>query len=412
MICYNCGWQNPGGRDRCEKCGEVLRGGEPFENEYGEEGEPDEEYVAGKEMDVSDEPEWETGEVTRSGVTGGFEEKEKVGEGPDFLREEEMFYYKYALKRRLNRDVLGEVWLATDIDTEQKVALRITTSPNSADRDRAKEEFLLLRSLHHRHIVRPDFFGVYKDLPFYVMPYYEGGCASQLLGRVHIATVRQFLRDVASGLACLHARGIVHGDVRPDHVLIDDEGRFILCGFGCSMNKNAVMHRNGSVEGSLAYMSPELFGSQPSNDTPRDIWALGVSLYELITGKLPFDGMGGRMQKQGAEVSANFHSYLKVSERHDRENYIKEEDCIMALSYFYFQCMDENPLARIKAEELCFWEGLKSFIRSICGNMGWLNPMAGLLLIIFTIRLIISGLDVSLVLARSGVVTLSIDPFF
>lgn len=361
MICYNCGWQNPAGWSICEKCGELLRSDQSTEDVY-EENEGDEfisedTFQSAENQDESkadgSQEQWIAGEVK--------EEEDDQSNNFDFLCEYELFYNKYLLKKLLSNGVSSQVWMATDTDMDQEVALKVITSPIRVACERLKEEFLLLRSFSNRHLVHPDFFGIYKDLPFYVMPYYAGGDASQFVGNVKEATIRQFLRDVANGLAYLHARGIVHGGVKPEHVLIDGEGRFVLCGFSCSRGRSerTFKHKDSQMETDYNFMAPEIFGSHPVFETPMDIWALGISLQQMMIGKLPFDGIGILEQSEwDIEYFAIFSSQ-EPTEQPQRRNRLKEYDDWLYFKHICELCLDEDTLSRITANEICFWEGLK-----------------------------------------------------
>lgn len=361
MICYNCGWQKPAGWSICEKCGEILKNDQSTEDIY-EENEGAENILEDISSGAENREGSKTGDRQEQWIAGDVKDKaDDQSHNFDFLCESELFYNKYLLRKLLSNGVSSQVWMAADMDTDQEVALKVITSPFREECGRLKEEFLLLRSFSHRHIVHPDFFGIYKDLPFYVMPYYAGGDASQYVGNVKETTIRQFLGDVAQGLACFHARGIVHGDVKPEHVLIDGEGRFVLCGFGCSRGRDerTFTHKDSQMETDYNHRAPEAFNSHPILDTRSDIWALGISLQQMIIGKLPFNRIGILEQ---SEWELKFFALLSSPEQkeyRDRRNRLKELDDWLYFKHICERCLDENPLSRITANELCFWVGLK-----------------------------------------------------
>ena len=98
---------------------------------------------------------------------------------------------------------------------------------------------------------------------------------------------------------------VIHQDIKPDNILLDDSGRYLITDFGISKKIRSTMCKQSDRTigfGAIAYMAPERFGSDSVPIKSSDIWSLGVSIYELATGELPFDGLGGGMQKNGAEI--------------------------------------------------------------------------------------------------------------
>ena len=117
----------------------------------------------------------------------------------------------------------------------------------------------------------------------------------------------EFIHDVASGLAYLHSQTppIIHQDIKPDNILIARNGEFVITDFGISQQARSTLRRSSmhlSSAGSVAYMGPERFSKQYNSVKASDVWSLGVTIYELAVGELPFCGMGGSMQKQGADI--------------------------------------------------------------------------------------------------------------
>ena len=116
----------------------------------------------------------------------------------------------------------------------------------------------------------------------------------------------KFIRDVAAGLAFLHDQKppIIHQDIKPDNILILRNGNYVISDFGISKQLKSSMRKSAHLNsaGAVAYMGPERFSKQYHAVKASDIWSLGVTIYELIVDDLPFCGMGGSMQKQGADI--------------------------------------------------------------------------------------------------------------
>lgn len=215
----------------------------------------------------------------------------------------------YILEEYKGSGSYGEVWLARDIFSDMKVALKVYISLDTRGLDEFKEEYRVAYGLSHENLLTTSYFDVWEQRPFLVMKYCSNGSAANLAGKISDETVIwRFIRDVAAGLACLHnlePDPIIHQDIKPDNILIDEQGRFIITDFGISKKVRSTMRRqsNRAIKaGAVAYMGPERFVKDPVLIKASDIWSLGASIYELATGELPFCGMGGGMLLNNAEL--------------------------------------------------------------------------------------------------------------
>lgn len=213
---------------------------------------------------------------------------------------------RYTLKEYKGRGSFGEVWLAHDNVLGIDVALKIYISLDQRGVDEFKSEYTTTLGLSHPYLLTASFFDVWDNRPFLVMKFCENGSSSGIVGKATELQVWQFLHDVADGLAYLHdlAEPIIHQDIKPDNILIDGENKFVITDFGISKRVRATMRKQSKRAvgaGATAYMGPERFGEDSSPVKASDIWSLGISAYELVTGELPFSGMGGGMQRNGAE---------------------------------------------------------------------------------------------------------------
>ncbi|MDR1380855.1 MAG: serine/threonine protein kinase [Tannerella sp.] len=214
------------------------------------------------------------------------------------------------MQRILGRGGFSEVWLADDIMTSTKVALKFYAPSGGLDDEGIKvfiHEFALLFNLNHSNLLKPSHYDHYEKMPYLVLAYCENGSAQKLIDRIDERNAWRFLRDVSEGLHYLHSSNppILHQDIKPDNILIDRNGRFVITDFGISIQIRRTLRKATTVAttgGTLAYMAPERFGSNPDPVKASDVYSLGATMFELLTGNVPFGEYGGLLQKNGAEI--------------------------------------------------------------------------------------------------------------
>lgn len=227
---------------------------------------------------------------------------------------------RYVLIKKIGEGSFGEVWVAEDTFVGIDVAIKVFMAFDPKSLEDFKEEFRITFDLHHENLLGGMSYDVWERRPFIVMEYCPNGSAGNLAGEVDEKTIWRFIRDVAHGLAYLHGHQpepIIHRDIKPDNILIRTSGNFAITDFGLSKKTRATMRRmsgRAPSNGSPAYMGPELYVTQVGSSDPSrrnvspspvkatDIWALGVTVYELATGDLPFCGRGGEMLNAHAEI--------------------------------------------------------------------------------------------------------------
>lgn len=216
---------------------------------------------------------------------------------------------RYVLNQFIGSGSFGEVWLARDNQTELDVAIKIYVAMDSQGLSDFKKEFQLSFNLNHTNLLHANYLGVspQDNRPYLVMPYCPEGSVSKCAGKMDESQMWKFIHDVASGLAYLHEQRppIIHQDIKPDNILMLKNGNYVISDFGISKQlkktlTKSVSHMNSA--GAIAYMGPERFSKQYQAVKASDIWSLGVTIYELIMCDMPFCGMGGSMQKQGADI--------------------------------------------------------------------------------------------------------------
>lgn len=224
------------------------------------------------------------------------------------LKEGEVINGRYRLVKDRGRGTFGEVWQAWDDILDMEVAIKIYIALDSRGIDEFKSEYRTTFSLTHPNLLHASYFDVVEKRPYLVMPYCPDS-ADKLVGKVSEEEVWHFIKDVSSGLAYLHSKNIIHRDIKPDNILRDGEGNFLISDFGVSVKMRSTLRRNSvrelsdsAAQGTIGYMGPEMFTTNPSAVKATDIWALGASLFEMLQGELPFFGQGGGMQMFGAEI--------------------------------------------------------------------------------------------------------------
>jgi formylglycine-generating enzyme required for sulfatase activity len=219
------------------------------------------------------------------------------GERP--AADQQIFAGRFALIRFLGRGGMGQVWLAHDRRLNDEVALKFLPPEVHADPsalDDLRRETARSRKLTHPGIIRiHDLHEAANEAPFIAMEYVDGATLAALrLQRHHRCFswdyVRPLLNQLCAALDYAHAEHVIHRDLKPANVMLDGRGRLKLADFGIAANISDSVsrisgHRPGS--GTLAYMSPQqLTGKRP--EVTDDIYSLGATLYELLTGQLPF----------------------------------------------------------------------------------------------------------------------------
>lgn len=206
---------------------------------------------------------------------------------------------KYDIIRLLGRGGGGAVYLAREQAIERLVAIKVLP-PESAEApdvaERFKREAKTAAKLSHPNIVPLYTFGEADGLLYFVMGYVPGESLGDRLRRVDRLpeeSARRVLSDIAGALDYAHRQGVVHRDLKPDNVLIDDDtGRAMLTDFGIARTvaSGHTLTEVGSVVGTPHYMSPEQAAGERSLDGRSDIFPLGVIGYSMLTGRLPFEG--------------------------------------------------------------------------------------------------------------------------
>ena len=262
------------------------------------------------------------------------------------LEVDSKFAGRYILKKQLGRGGFSEVWLAQDSMSGLYVAVKIYAPYGGLDANDASvfgDEFSLVFNINHTNLLKPTYYDSFEGSPYLILPFCSNGSATKLMGKIDERTLVNLIHDVAAGLAYLHSQEppVIHQDIKPDNILINDHGDFVITDFGISTKIRSTLRKSASnknfTSGTIAYMGAERFSAHPMPVKASDIWSLGATAFELAEGYPPFGEIGGGMQKNGAEIpemTANISQEVK--------------DLIRA-------CLAQEPWSRPTAAKLVEW---------------------------------------------------------
>lgn len=203
----------------------------------------------------------------------------------------------YQIDRRLGRGGMGEVYMAHDTALDRTVALKVLRSTLVHDEqlvERFHREARASAKLNHPNIVRIHSVGVEDGVPYFAMEWIDGEPLDAILkaqGTLPWQRAMNITGQVASALESAHAQGIIHRDIKPANILIDKSGRAHVTDFGVAkvLNARTQLTTEGTFIGTPQYMSPEQCGVGEISPA-SDLFSLGATAYEMLSGMLPFDG--------------------------------------------------------------------------------------------------------------------------
>lgn len=235
-----------------------------------------------------------------------------------------LFDGRYKLLKTLSTDGgTADVWLAIDVNTIDNpellgeesdnfspdesgmmVAIKIYRPKNALDiegEQRFRDEYKIVHNCRHTNLLQPTNFSICEDTPYLELPYCKNGSSEMLIGKaIEEKDIWKFIFDVSSGLSYLHActPQIIHQDIKPANVLIDDYNNYAITDFGISSQRGGKhgFYFDEDNSGTMAYMAPERFGENYRPTAESDIWAFGATLYEILIGEVPFKEEGGKNQ--------------------------------------------------------------------------------------------------------------------
>ncbi|HEX4607757.1 MAG TPA: protein kinase [Urbifossiella sp.] len=223
---------------------------------------------------------------------------------------------RYRLLAEIGRGGMGTVYLAHDGELDRRVALKIPRFGQSRDpraAERFRREAQAAAGINHPNLCPVFDIGRTDGLDYFTMPYLEGESLAAMIARaapLPLEDAVRLIRQIAAGLEAAHAVGVVHRDLKPSNILLGAGGAPVVMDFGLARRVGPgapTLTDEGAVIGTAAYLPPEQIGCDPEAMGPRcDVYGLGIILYELLTGRVPFVGTPAAvLQKVLAEEPAS-----------------------------------------------------------------------------------------------------------
>ncbi|MFH1422370.1 MAG: protein kinase [Planctomycetota bacterium] len=202
---------------------------------------------------------------------------------------------EYVLEKKIGKGGMGQVYLARQESLDRKVAIKVLPKELASDetfRLRFEREAKIAANLVHPNVIQIYSYGIEKGIPYFAMEFVDGEDIAQKLKKGEKFTVRQtisLVKDVAKALDAAHKRSMVHRDIKPSNIMIASDGSVKVMDFGLAKatTVNTAITQRGIIMGTPPYMSPEQ-GKGETLDVRSDMYSLGVVLYELLSGQVPF----------------------------------------------------------------------------------------------------------------------------
>src|SRR5256712_4314460 len=208
---------------------------------------------------------------------------------------DQVFDRRYKVVRKLGAGGMADVYLAEDQELGRPVAIKILNDRHAQDDqfvERFRREAKNAAGLSHPNIVNIYDRGEAEGTYYIAMEYLEGRTLKQLLvahGPTPVPIALEYTRQVLAALGFAHRHGIVHRDIKPHNVVVGPDGRLKVTDFGIARSGTSQMTEAGSIVGTAQYLSPEQARGAPV-DPRSDLYSLGIVLYEMLTGQVPFTG--------------------------------------------------------------------------------------------------------------------------
>ncbi len=276
MTCPACGELNPQELVECESCGELLV------DIFAASGSAPE--AVSSDLDAalagSDEPAAEP--PVTAVMTAVLPRHARFGD-------------RYEILDLIGEGGMGRVYKARDLELDRLIALKTIRSEKSGDPEtvrRFKQELVLARRITHKNVVRIYDLGEANGVKFFTMELLEGDSLKAIIqrdGKIPVSRVTSMLTQMLSALEEAHTQGVIHRDLKPQNIMVSPDGTPHIMDFGIARSAgSAGMTATGSVLGTPDYIAPEQVSGEETN-AQSDLFSLGVILYEMLTGQVPYD---------------------------------------------------------------------------------------------------------------------------
>jgi serine/threonine-protein kinase len=264
----------------------------------------------------------------------------------DYNRDNEIIDDRYKIMETAGAGGMATVYRAHDLITDKDVAIKMMrpeTASNKTNLSRFEREARAAASLNHQNIVKVLNVGSHQNLPFIVTEYVDGQNLRQVLeirGKFSFMEALDIMYQLCSAVMYSHSHGIIHRDIKPQNIFLTSDGIIKLGDFGIATFQNSThVTRQENLIGSIHYVSPEFAKGNPA--TPRsDIYAMGITFFELITGRVPFDS-------ENVMAIASMHIFNKFPSV--RKYNPKCPECIENIIY---KACEKKPSDRYASAEL------------------------------------------------------------
>ena len=347
MNCPSCGQENPESAVRCGKCRVALHNladdrtmDTPASSGGLTDAQPSRTDSITKAPSMVRTPSGHSSSQSRSSA-GSSGQRSRILEPGDELGP------RFLIDELLGEGGMGRVYKATDRDLGRIIAIKVLLSELTSDAQviqRFKHELLLASRISHKHILRIHDLSEADGVKFITMAYVEGKDLNQVLKTEHplpLDRCLKFARQLCEALAAAHAEGVVHRDFKPHNVLVGKDDQLYVSDFGLATSFETAkmgMTRSGAFVGTPKYMSPEQVEGG-TVDLRSDLYSLGLVIYEMATGEVPFAG-----------DSTWQVLYQRVKEKPKDPRLIKP-DLPDWVARIILHCLEKNPADRYQSAE-------------------------------------------------------------
>lgn len=269
---------------------------------------------------------------------------------------------RYKIIEKAGSGGMANVFRAHDLITDKDVAIKMLKLAMSQDKvslTRFEREARAAASLSHQNIVKVVNVGSYSGMPFMVNEYVDGKDLRKVLdvrGKFSFLEACDIMYQLTSAINYAHSHGVIHRDVKPQNIMLTKDGLIKLTDFGIATFQNSLhITMNESVVGSIQYMAPELLCNKQAS-FKSDIYAAGITFFELITGVVPFDNENNNVIANEI-ITSHFPSIRKYNS--------KTPECIENIIY---KACQKNPDDRYQSAE-----AMKKDIENILKNQSLLE---------------------------------------